>query len=135
AGFAGGLWLALIGWFLHNAAAMSYTQLLMQRALTGVRVANIMQKDVQTVRPDVSLDDFVSDYVMGKDQRAWPVTEGDRLAGLVCLQDVRRRPREQWAATRVGEVMTPADELTTVLPDDDGWDAIRTINQKNVNQL
>ena len=134
-GFTGGLWLALIGWFLHNAAAMSYTQLLMQRALTGVRVANIMQRNVETVSPDVALEEFVSDYVMGKDQRAWPVTEGERLAGLVCLQDVRRRPREQWAATTVGEVMTPADQLTTVLPDDDGWDAIRTINQKNVNQL
>lgn len=134
-GLAGGLWLALIGWFLHNAAATSYTQLLMQRALTGVRVGNLMQKNVEAVGPDVPLQDFVSDYVMGKDQRAWPVTEGDRLAGLVCLQDVRRRPREQWPATTVGEVMTPADQLTTVRPDDDGWEAIRTINKINVNQL
>lgn len=134
-GFTGGLWLALIGWFLHNAAAMSYTQLLMQRALRDVRVADIMQRNVDTVGPHVGLDEFVSDYVMGRDQRAWPVTEGERLAGLVCLQDVRRRPREEWAATRVGDVMTPVDQLTTVKPDDDSWDAIRTINQKNVNQL
>lgn len=134
-GLTGGLWLALIGWFLHNAAAMSYTQLLMQRALTGVRVRNLMQKNVDTVTPDMPLQVFVNDYVMGKDQRAWPVTDGDRLVGLVCLQDVRRQPREQWPATTVKDVMTPADQLTTVRSDLDGWDAIRSLTQLDVNQL
>jgi CBS domain-containing protein len=134
-GLTGGLWLALIGWFLHNAAAMSYRQLLMQRALTGVRVGNLMQKNVDTVTPDMPLQVFVNDYVMGKDQRAWPVTDGDRLLGLVCLQDVRRRPREQWPTMTVKDVMTPADRLTTVRSDLDGWDAIRSLTQLDVNQL
>jgi Zn-dependent protease len=134
-GLTGGLWLALIGWFLHNAAAMSYRQLLMQRALTGVRVGNLMQKNVDTVTPDLPLQVFVNDYIMGKDQRAWPVTDGDRFVGLVCLQDVRRRPREQWPATTVKDVMTPADQLTTVRSDLDGWDAIRSLTQLDVNQL
>ncbi|HEX6260088.1 MAG TPA: site-2 protease family protein, partial [Woeseiaceae bacterium] len=88
-GLTGGLWLALIGWFLHNAAAMSYRQVLMQRALTGVRVGNLMQNNVDTVTPDLPLQVFVNDYVMGRDQRAWPVIDGGRLLGLVCMQDVR----------------------------------------------
>jgi len=134
-GLAGGLWLMLIGWFLHNAAAVSYTQVLMQRALTGVRVGDLMQKNVETVAPGTPLRDFVNDYVMGKDQRAWPVTDGDRFVGLVCLRDVRRQPRENWPATAVKEVMTPADQLTAVRSDDDGWEAIRTISRLDVNQL
>jgi len=31
--------------------------------------------------------------------------------------------------------MTPADQLTTVRSDDDGWEAIRTISRLDVNQL
>lgn len=134
-GLVSGLWLALIGWFLHNAAVMSYRQLLVEHSLKGVSVANLMQRDVQTVSPDVTLREFVDNYVMGHDQRAWPVTGNGSLAGLVCLEDVRRRPRQEWAGTTLREVMTPAGKLATVGPDEDAMQAMKLISQRGVNQL
>lgn len=134
-GLVSGLWLALIGWFLHNAAVMSYQQLLIERSLKGMRVSDLMLGDVQTVSPGLAIREFVDDYVMGHDQRAWPVTEGGRLAGLVCLEDVRRRPRQEWDQTPLSAVMTPADELATVSPDEDAMQAMKLISQRNVNQL
>ena len=134
-GLVSGLWLALIGWFLHNAAVMSYRQLLIERSLKGKRVADLMLRDVQTASPELSIRDFVDDYVMGRDQRAWPLTDGNRLVGLVCLEDVRRRPRQDWANTLLREIMTPAERLATVAPDEDAMQAMKLISRQNVNQL
>lgn len=52
-GFFGGLWLALIGWFLNNAAVMSYRQLLMRESLADVHVARLMQTRVTRVDPQM----------------------------------------------------------------------------------
>lgn len=134
-GLVSGLWLALIGWFLHNAAVMSYRQLLVERSLKGVSVGDLMQRDLHTVAPDVTVREFVDEYVMGHEQRAWPVTANDRLAGLVCLEDVRRRPREEWVDTIVRDIMTPASQLATVSSADDALDALKLISRRGVNQL
>lgn len=134
-GLVSGLWLALIGWFLHNAAVMSYRQLLIERSLKGVSVGDLMQRDVQTVSPGVTLREFVDDYVMGHEQRAWPVIGNGTLDGLVCLEDVRQRPREEWADTALREIMTPAAKLATVESGDDAMEAMKLISKRGVNQL
>ncbi len=134
-GFVGGLWLTLIGWFLHNAALMSYRQLLLQSALKGVPVRRLMLSDVRTITPDVTLREFVDDYIMGHQQRAWPVLADGRLAGIVCLTDVRKVARDRWPEIRVRDVMTPASDALTVSPDDASEHALQLIAARGVNQL
>lgn len=134
-GLAGGLWLALIGWFLHNAAIMSYRQLLVQSALEDVPVSRLMLTDVRSVPIDTALQAFVDDYILGHEQRAWPVTEDGRFRGIVGLSDARSQPRDRWAELTVGDIMRPADEAITVAPSDESAHALRLISQHNVNQL
>jgi Zn-dependent protease len=134
-GFVGGLWLMLIGWFLHNAALMSYRQLVLQSALRGVPVSRLMLTGVREIAPGVSLRSFVDDYVMGHEQRAWPVMEDGRLRGLVSLSDVRKHPRERWPDVHVRDVMTPVAELLTVGPNEASERALVLIAQRGVNQL
>jgi Zn-dependent protease len=40
-----GLWIALIGWFLNNAALMSYQRVVLQQTLGDLLVTRVMQKD------------------------------------------------------------------------------------------
>jgi CBS domain-containing protein len=45
----------------------------------------------------------VQRYVMGTDERAFPVVDGDRLVGLVTLEDIRRVARNDWDSTTAAE--------------------------------
>lgn len=134
-GLGGGLWLALIGWFLHNAAVASYRQLLVRESLVEVPVARLMTTEHKTVAPGLTVRRFVDEHLLRGDQRAFPVVDGGRLVGLVCLKDVHRLPRDEWDTRSVADIMTAAGELATLSPEDDGVEALNALNRRNVNQL
>jgi len=135
AGLGGGLWLALIGWFLHNAAVASYRQMLVRESLLEVPVRRLMTTEQRFVAPDLTVRRFVDEHLLRGDQRAFAVVDGGRLVGLVCLKDVHRLPREEWDARAVADIMTGAGELATLSPDDDGVAALNALNGRNVNQV
>ena len=112
AGLAGGLWLAFIGWFLNNAALVSYRQLLVRDALENVPVSRLMQTRFTSVAPDLKVASLVDEHLMPSGQRCFPVVQDGGFRGLVCLRDLQRRPRETWGSTTVEEIMTPAEATT-----------------------
>jgi Zn-dependent protease/CBS domain-containing protein len=134
-GLIGGLWLAFIGWFLNNAALMSYQQLLVREALEHVPVSRLMRKQFDTVAPGLAVSTLVEEHIMGTEQRAFPVLAQNRLVGMVCLQDVRKVPRERWPERRVEDIMTPADRVAAVKPEDDAAEAMVVLTRRGVNQL
>jgi CBS domain-containing protein len=124
----GGLWLVLIGWFLNNAARFGYQQLLVQEALSEVPVSSLM-RPVASTEEHLTLERFVNEHLMASDQRAYPVERHGRLSGLISIVDLRAVPRERWPTVTVGEVMVPADRLTTLAPGDSAFDAFRHLGQ------
>jgi Zn-dependent protease len=134
-GLISGLWLAFIGWFLNNAAVQSYQQVVVEDLLEGVPVARLMRANAPTVAPTATIGSLVYDHVMGTDERAFPVMDADRLVGMVCLEDVRKVPRDAWETTTVQQIMTPADQLATVTPREEATDALRQLSQRDVRQL
>ncbi len=133
--FGQGIWLILIGWFLNNAATMSYQQLVTRQALEDATARDVMTRALTPVSPDVSIDELVRDYFMTSEQRAFPVLSDGAFEGLVCLEDVRRAPRERWSDTRASEVMTPRERLVTIAPDDEAERALKLLGQSDVDQL
>jgi Zn-dependent protease/CBS domain-containing protein len=135
-GFLGGLWLAFIGWFLNTAAIQSYQQVVIHDILEGVPVARLMRTTVPTVPATLSISDLVHEYVMRTDERAFPVLQdGDQLIGLVCLDDVRKVPREDWGTTRVRDIMTPLDQVAVVTPQEEAGEAFTVLTGRDVNQV
>lgn len=85
-------------------------------SLEGVTAAGMMSRDPQTVPADMTLQDFVDDFILDGRHRAYPVIDEGRLVGLVTLDRVREAPREEWPRRAVRDVMRPRDELTVVSP-------------------
>lgn len=130
-----GLWLVFIGWFLSSAARQSYQQVAVHDMLEGVTAGRLMRANVLAVPPGISTSDLVHRYVMGTDERAFPVIDGDRLVGLVTLEDIRTVARDDWDSTTAAEIMTPADQLAVVQPLDDASAALDKLIERNVHQL
>ena len=63
------------------------------------------------------------------------MVRGDALVGLVCLDDVRKVPRQEWDTTPVGAIMTPADRLATVEPSEEASVALRVLAGRDVDQV
>jgi Zn-dependent protease/CBS domain-containing protein len=134
-GLISGLWLAFIGWFLNSAAVESYRRVMVDDLLEGVPVARLMRSEAPTVPPNLPINRLVDEYVLKTDERAFPVVDGDRLVGLVCLEDVRKVPRESWDRTLTSQIMTPATDLTLTTPREDASQALHKLGQRDVRQI
>ncbi|MGJ3253631.1 MAG: site-2 protease family protein, partial [Elainellaceae cyanobacterium] len=62
----GGLWLVLIGWFLNNAAEVSYQDLVVRMALEGLRVRDVMTLEPETIPSSLNLQELVDQYFFNR---------------------------------------------------------------------
>lgn len=109
-----GIWFAAIGWFLAQAARVSYEQMRIQHLLEDVDAQHVMATDLHAIPADLSLQEAVNDYFMRFDHGAFPVEDDGHTAGLVTLRSVKEVPRERWEGTRVREAMSELDDQLTV---------------------
>jgi Zn-dependent protease/CBS domain-containing protein len=134
-GLIGGLWLAFIGWFLHSAATQSYQQVVVEDLLEGVPVSRLMQSNAPSVPPDISVSTLVHDHIIGTNERAFPVVLGNRLVGMVSVEDVRKVQHTAWDTTTVSQIMLPADQITVATPQEDAAEALKELGSRNVHQM
>ncbi|WBB67022.1 site-2 protease family protein [Micromonospora sp. WMMD812] len=125
----GGLWLALIGWFLIGAAGMEERQARMGSALRGVRVADVMTPQPQTASAEMTVADFVDHYLFAYRHSALPLTEDGHPIGLVTLDRVRGIPADRRGETRLAEVACRAEDLVLAAPDEQLNDLLPRLSQ------
>ena len=134
-GLGGGLWLAFIGWFLNSASVQSYQHVVVHDILEGVPVSGMMRTAPPTCDPGCTVARLLHEHILGTDDQAFPVLDGGRLIGLVTLEDVRGVRRDAWDTTTVRDIMTPANQLVTVTPEEDAAQALEKLTGLDVRQL
>jgi Zn-dependent protease len=134
-GLVGGLWLALIGMFLRNAAVQSYLGAAIADLMTGVRASDLMRTGGAWVDVQLPVDRLVGEWFLGRDETAYPVFDDGRFAGMVCLDDIRRSDKSRWATQTAGDVMTPREALATIGPDEEMVRAMQVLAARGVRQL
>lgn len=133
-GFVNGLWLAFIGWFLHSASAQSYRQVVVNDILEDIPVERMMKREVPKVNADITVTQLVQE-IMDSDDYAFIVMDGDQMAGIVTLQDMRKVNKARWDEIRVREIMTPRDQLEIATPDQDAAQVLSTITRQDIRQI
>jgi Zn-dependent protease/CBS domain-containing protein len=134
AGF-GSLWIALIGWFLLDAAGATYAQMELTSGLKGLRVRDIMADDCLRLDAGTTLQRFADDYLLRTGKRCFVVERNGDIAGLITAADLKAIDRARWTTTTVEAVMRPLDRLRTVTPDTSVIDALHAMGRDDVNQV
>jgi Zn-dependent protease len=129
------IWGVVVGVFLYRTASGSYRRSLVERALRAVTVGDLMQRRLQMVGPELSLEQFVARFVLGQAETGFavvgPTASPDAdppLLGMITLRDLRRFTTAQWSAHTVAEAMTPAALLPMLRPAMLAHDALAALN-------
>lgn len=105
--FLSGIWFIFIGLFLMEAAEISYQQVIMKKLLTGVKVENIMTRNVVTVPANLTIDKLIDEYFFRFRFASFPVVEDDTLLGLLTLHSIKEIERAKWPQVTAREAMLP----------------------------
>ncbi|MSQ28722.1 MAG: site-2 protease family protein [Dehalococcoidia bacterium] len=130
----GGVWTAFIGWFLHGAAESSRQEVAVQETFRGIKVSALMEPDPEYLSPDTPVGTFVREQVLHRGRRALPICDGNGLAGIISVSDVKVLPETLWDATTVSDIMTWSP-LLCVAPDAEVTEALQLLSEHQVNQL
>jgi CBS domain-containing protein len=99
-----------------------------------MKVSDVMTRDVHTVRPDQTVREAAS-FMLRADAGAIPVTEGDRLIGMITDRDIAVRGIAEGHGpdTPVRDLMT--NDMICARADDDVQDAASKMSEAQVRRL
>ena len=130
-----GLWLALIGWFLQNAAASAYAQTVFQKSLGGLQVEQVMSREPARVPGLLTINDLVEQHVLTSGQRSFFVADNGSLRGMLTLSDIVGLSKPKWRFTTTEQVMVPYHKLVRVTPETELLAALQTMDSASVAQV
>jgi Zn-dependent protease len=104
----GGIWLAVIGWFLGQSARGAIVQTEFSSRIEGIRVADVMDDEPVAIPEDASVERALDEYFL---RYRWPwfpvVDAAQRFRGLIQRAAADAVPEVSRAQAKVGEVYEP----------------------------
>jgi CBS domain-containing protein len=99
-----------------------------------MKVSEVMTRDVQTIRPDQRVQEAAS-FMLSADAGSIPVTDGDRLIGMITDRDIAVRgvAKGYGPDTPVRELMS--DDIICAREDDDVDDVASRMSEAQVRRL
>lgn len=136
--FLNGIWLAFIGWFLQTQASIGYKQLIFETSIKGIKVKDIMNRDIVSISKDLTLDNLVNNYFMKYRYGRFPVVKDidvEEIIGVISIHDIKTVPRDQWSTTKVGDIVKSVSKKEIINMDMEVADAIRKMSSNNLGHL
>jgi Zn-dependent protease len=130
-----GLMIGLIGWFLVASARSVDRWLLLDGLITGLRVDEAMEAELETISPQLTLDTFAAGVLDGTLGPALPVLHGDVLVGIVGAGQLRGVPQREWPSTRTADVMIDVADLPTLGPEELLTDGLERLRKSRLDGL
>ena len=125
----GGVWFVFLGWFVLNAANAERVYAVVNDALSGVRVRDVMSPDPSVVSESLTVGEFLEDHVMRHRWSAFPITANDGvITGLVTLGQVKSVPASARPTTLVRDIACPIGQTARASPDDAVTDLIERLS-------
>jgi Zn-dependent protease/CBS domain-containing protein len=133
----GSFWTLLIGWFLLQNAGFAAQSATVQEKLSQYTARDAIIPDSPIVAANLTIREFVNDYVIGKDRwKKFLVTDDlGRLIGTIFTEDLKQIPTSDWNEIKVAELIKPIPEREIVRGDVSLLEIVKSIETQNINQL
>jgi Zn-dependent protease/CBS domain-containing protein len=125
-------WFILIALFIYIGASEEEKSTEINLILEGVKIKDIMSKEVQTVTSGMSIEELV-EYIFRFKHMGYPVVDDGQLKGIVTFTDIQRVPMEERKAVKVSQVMTK--NIISLQEDDDAVNALKLMSQNNIGRI
>ncbi len=133
--FIGGVWLALIGFFLRGISQSSYQQVLVRNALKGEPVRRFMRENPVTLKPSTTVRDLVEEYFYKYHHKFYPVRDDSQELACISLDKIKAVPKENWNRQTVGDLAESCSDENMVRADTDAIDALKTMRKTGKSRL
>ncbi len=110
-----GLTLVGVGWVLQSAAAQSRRRAIAREALQPVKTEDIMTREIPLISNQATVSQLIRDYILATGQRYCLIVDGDKLEGVVTIENVKR-VKKKHQGSHLGKIMTPVSELKLAHP-------------------
>ena len=128
----GGLWYILIAFFIYIGATEEDKSTRISVTLEGVKIKDIMTRDIKTVPSGMTVDELV-EFMFRYKHMGYPVVEGTEVMGIVTFSDVQKVPREERKNVLLSDIMTK--EIINLKEDDDAVKALKLMTMNNIGRI
>jgi Zn-dependent protease len=113
--FTSGIWILLIGWFLNSGAQSYLQQHEITSILSTVRLSEIMNTNIISVREDLAIDNLIKDYFNPYSKDSFPVVnEAGYLLGMVAFKGAWNIPQSKKQIVKAKDIMIPKANLIVI---------------------
>jgi Zn-dependent protease len=134
AGNFGGVWLAVLAWFILEASRAEESQAAVRGALRNATVRNLMTRHPVTVPAGMTLAALASHLSGSARHTAYPVVDDGRLVGLLPLRCLAEHPPAEWDRRTVDACAIPIDDVPRFTPDTPAREALDALLQSRVGR-
>jgi CBS domain-containing protein len=131
----GGIFTALVGWFLLRAARASVLHTVIKHHLEGIHVEEAMERNLPAVDAWQTVEDVAEGPILNQGRSFLFVTEGGEPRGVVGIEEVKAIPKARRAFLRISQIMTALSGLDTIEPDRSLLEALSRMDQKGTKCL
>ncbi len=112
----GSIWTLLIGTFLLQNAGFAAQSAVVQDKLSQYTAKDAVIPDSPIVNQNLSLREFVNNYVIGKERwkKFLVVDDNQQLIGTVATEDLKQTPTSQWNDVFLQELVKPVPQADTI---------------------
>lgn len=128
-GAFGGLWIALIGWFVITAGQAEVRMARLRTQFAGRTAADLLVAAPQTVPPGLTIERFIGEVLPMHRYRSYPVMRDGQVAGMLTSRAALTVPRRSWPTATVEQVMVPLAQALVIAPEKDLGEAAMELIQ------
>jgi len=113
-GLFNGFWLVLIGSFLNRQTKQAYIQVKNESILSSLYAREMISAPKMEIPFDTLVSEAVRDYFMVYKKKYFSVIQGDKIVGVIHINDIKKIPFNQRNQYIVGYVMRNASGFPSI---------------------